>query len=110
MKSVRKKTLIPLGLSAVFLVPGIASAAVATDFQSLVDFIIGLIQLIVPLLIAIALVVFFWGIIKYLFAAGSEERKTSGRETMLWGIIALFLMVAVWGILKLIANTFGIAT
>lgn len=104
---IRTSSLIALS-SLFFCVPVVASAAVATDFRTLVDFLIGLIQIVIPLLIAIALIVFFWGIIRYIFAAGSEEVKISGRETMLWGVIALFLMVSVWGILKIIASTFGI--
>ncbi len=98
-----------LSFATLWSVPFITSAAVATDFQSLVYFLIGLIQIIIPLLIAIAIIVFFWGIIRYIFAAGNEQVKTSARETMLWGTIALFLMVSVWGILKIIANTFGIS-
>ncbi len=77
------------------------------------DTIAGVLSLIVnqilnPLigvLIASALVVFFIGVIKYIRVAG-EEDKNEAKRIMWWGIIALFVMVAVWGLVQIVINTF----
>ena len=63
--------------------------------------------LIAPILITLAVLWFFWGLITYLMGDVSEKEK--GRTTMIYGIITIFVMVAVFGLVQLIANTFGIA-
>ncbi len=62
---------------------------------------------IVPLLFAIAILVFVYGIVKFI---GSEEsaEKEDGKQFMMWGIIALAVMFSVWGIVKILGNTFGV--
>ena len=57
------------------------------------------------LLIVLALVVFLWGMIKYLRVAG-EEDKENAKRIMWWGIVALFVMVSVWGLVQILVNTF----
>ncbi len=56
----------------------------------------------------LALIFFFWGLAKYILSAGDEEKKTEGRNIMIYGVIALFVMVSVWGLTTLLGNTFGV--
>lgn len=66
---------------------------------------------VVPLLFAIAVVAFIWGAIKFFIIDVDEEAKREqGRQFMLWGIIALAVMISVWGLVKVLAVTFGIDT
>ena len=59
--------------------------------------------------IGLAIVFFFWGLAKYiLLNAGDEEKKKEGRNIMIWGVIALFIMVSIWGIVSVLADTFGV--
>ncbi|OHA16517.1 MAG: hypothetical protein A3G52_00230 [Candidatus Taylorbacteria bacterium RIFCSPLOWO2_12_FULL_43_20] len=58
---------------------------------------------------AVALLVFFWGVAKYIFLSGSEEAKARGKRIMTGGIIALFIMVSIWGIVEFIRKDFGIS-
>jgi hypothetical protein len=44
----------------------------------------------------------------YVLAAGDEEKKGKGRSIMIWGVIAIFVLVATWGIVRLIADVFGV--
>lgn len=76
-------------------------------FSELVGFIICYINRIIPLVIGVALLVFFWGIIRYIWSGG-EDAKAKGRNLMLWGVIALFVMVSIFGILAILKNSFGI--
>lgn len=62
---------------------------------------------LVPILITLALVVFFWGIVRYLWG-GSEADHAAGRKLMIAGLIALFVMVCVWGIINLAGAALGI--
>ncbi|MBP6925799.1 MAG: hypothetical protein KBC22_01930 [Candidatus Pacebacteria bacterium] len=63
---------------------------------------------VIPLLITVALVAFMYGVIEYLINAEDENKRKEGRKFMLWGIISLFVMLGIFGILQVLGNTFGI--
>jgi hypothetical protein len=46
--------------------------------------------------------------VKFIFAQGSEEAKADAKKIMLWGIVALFVMVSVWGLVRFIGNAFEV--
>lgn len=69
---------------------------------SIVDFLI-------PLLLAVAVLVFFWGLVKYIASASDEAAKESGKTLMIWGMIALFVMVAFWGIIGFVQDSLGLS-
>lgn len=56
---------------------------------------------IIPILIGLALLVFLWGIIKYITSAGEQDKK-SAIGYIINGIVALFFMVSIWGIVALL--------
>ena len=64
---------------------------------------------LITLLFALALVYFLYGMVEFMFNQTNEEKKTSGKSHMLWGIIGLTIMMGVWAILGIILNTFGIS-
>ena len=68
-----------------------------------------LLNFIIPILIALAVVYFIWGVIQYVTAKDEEKQKES-RKVMISGIIGLFVIVSIWGIIGLLTNTFGITT
>lgn len=63
---------------------------------------------VIPLLFALAMVMFIWGVIQYVINAQEEAKREKGRQFMIWGIIALAVMVSVWGLVGILRNTFGI--
>ncbi len=65
-----------------------------------------LIGSVVPLLFALAVVGFIYGIVKYFLNPDSEDKKNEGKKFMTWGLIALFVMVSMWGIVTLFTDTF----
>ncbi|MBX4215493.1 hypothetical protein KW797_00935 [Candidatus Parcubacteria bacterium] len=77
-----------------------------TTIDSIVVRFGNIIQLLVPIFITLAVLYFFWGLIQYI--KGDAEEKEKGRTTMIWGIIALFVMVSVFGLISLLGSTFGI--
>lgn len=91
-----KKVLI---LTGVLLAPSLASAQALTGVKIFTSSIGQVVDLLIPIVFAIALLVFFWGLAKYILAAGSEEAKAEGRRIMIGGLIALFIMSTVWGII-----------
>ena len=70
--------------------------------------ILQIINPLIPVLIGIGLIVFFWGIIQFVLNADSEEKRATGKQHMIWGIIGMFIMVSVWGIIYLLLDFFGV--
>jgi uncharacterized membrane protein len=68
-----------------------------------------LIATLIPIMITLAVLVFFWGLVKYIMSASDETAKEGGKNLMIWGMIALFVMVAFWGILGYFQNTLGLS-
>ncbi len=99
------KRLTILTLSALLFIPMVTFAAPQT-FPELVGLLVGFINLAVPIIIALAVLGFFWGVSQYIFSAGDTSKIEDGRKLMIYGIIALFVMVSIWGILRLLSNTF----
>lgn len=64
---------------------------------------------IIPLIFALAFVVFIWGVVKYFFLYGGEDTKRAeGRQFILWGIIGMVVLFSVWGFVNILLSTFGI--
>jgi len=63
---------------------------------------------VIVLCFAIALVVFLAGVFKYIKNASNEQARTEGGRHIVWGIVGMFIMIAVYGILHMITNTFGL--
>ncbi|MDB5238135.1 MAG: protein of unknown function with transrane region [Candidatus Kaiserbacteria bacterium] len=93
-----------LVLVVVLLLPSFAFAAAPRTFSDLADLIVSLFDAGVGLLITAALVIYLFGISRSIFKAG-EEGKEALRTYVLWGILTIFLMVSIWGILQLLQNT-----
>lgn len=95
---------------SLFLFPGLVFAqARFTDFRSLIDFFTqAIVGSIIPLLIGLAIVYFFWGVAKYIKNSDDESEREKARSYMVWGVIGLFVMISVWGLVGVLANTFGI--
>lgn len=62
---------------------------------------------LVPLAIGIGVIVFLFGLISFITAGADEEKRKGARNTIIWGIIILFVMVSVWGLVGVLENTFG---
>lgn len=100
MKNVLKK--ISIVSAGLLVVPFLVSAQVNTaGFEGLLYKIHKLISLTIPVLIALGVLGFMWGIVLYLFGKNKDEGKTF----MLWGIIALFVMTSVWGLVGILRGT-----
>jgi hypothetical protein len=96
------KRIIPWIISFTPLLAGAATVG------SVIDNLQGILNALIPLLMVAAFVVFLWGVVKFILAGGDEEKRKSAKNFIIYGLIGLFVMVAVWGIIKLVAGTFGV--
>lgn len=94
------------------LVPAFALAAAGdlplTSLGSALQKLKALMDLVVPILIGLAVIAFLWGVLRYVFSAGSEEKRKEGRNFMIYGLIGIVVMVSVWGLVAFVQSTFGL--
>jgi hypothetical protein len=75
-------------------------------------------EIAVPVLIALALALFLWGLVTFINSAGNEAVKqegkksnspiASGKQKMIWGIVGLVVIISIWGIINLLIMLTGI--
>lgn len=94
--------LLALGL---LLLPDIAFAQGVFD---LLDDLIYMADMLIPLLIGCAVIMFFWGLIKFIAHADDEKAVAEGKQFMLWGMIGLFVVVALWSIVGFVQRELGL--
>ncbi len=81
------------------------AAFAASDVNNALTKIGQLISQATPIVVALALLAFFWGLVTYIFGAGDAEKRKKGLGIMIWGIIALFVMLSVFGIINALQST-----
>ena len=111
MKKIKK--LIPLSVG---FLPMLAMATTLSFSKQLgnsgigkfINDIKGILNAVIPLLMIAATVFFLWGVLQFVTSGGDEEKRKEGRDHIIYGLIGLFVMVAVWGLVGAIQGTFGL--
>ena len=104
-KFMSKKKIISLVGFGAALTPMLAFAA--NTIGGMLVTILALVSAVLPVLISLAVVVFVWGVISYVIGA-DEEAKKKGRDKIIYGLIGLVVIFAMWGLIAIIAQTFQI--
>ena len=80
---------------------------VPANFKDLVfNFLIGcFVSPLIYITVFLAVLVFIWGVFKFMRAEG--DAKQAGRDFILWGIIGLFIMISLWGLVAVLTRTFN---
>jgi hypothetical protein len=101
-----------LALSAFFVVPAFAAAQGGINMSAITGYSNGIIDVInkilVPILMAIAFIVFLWGVYKYfIYGADSDAERATGKQFVLWGVIGFAVIFSVWGLVNVVRSVFG---
>jgi hypothetical protein len=75
--------------------------------EGIVWFFIDVLNNLIPLLIGLAVLLFIWGLFRY-FSTDSRDTKKQALRIIGYGIVSIFVMVSLWGIVYLIGRTIGI--
>jgi len=85
--------------------------AVDTDVSS-IDAIFNSVKSVlgalIPIFISLAVVYFIWEVFQYTIA-GDEDKKSAAKKGMIWGIIGLFIMISIWGLVGILTTSFGLS-
>ena len=76
-----------------------------STLSSIVSAVVSIINQLVGLVVGAALVVFLWGLARFILKAGDTTEHAKGRTLMIWGLIIFFVMGSLWGILRLLGSS-----
>lgn len=103
-----KKVIAAAGMS---LLPMLAFAqAKGIQLYNLQDVINGagrIINAIVPLIFAVAVLYMLWNIVKYIEAGtGDAKARDAARDQIIFAVVLLFVMMSIWGLVNILRGTF----
>jgi hypothetical protein len=79
------------------------------DLFGLAQLIVGIINnTIIYLIFALAVIFFMYHIAKYIYSGNDEAQRSESKTYLLYGIIVLTIMFSIYGVIGLVASTFGI--
>lgn len=91
-------------------ITAVSSGDQITSFCGLASLILGMLNsAVIPILVTIAIVFFIWGVIQYVINPNSSEEREKGQQYMIWGIVGLFVILSIWGLVAILTGTFGIS-
>ncbi len=99
----KKKNILNYLLAVYIFLPVFVFAQRVNDLMGLIDLVKGLFKAILPLMMTLAVIYFVWSLVLYMKEAG--EKQAEAREQMIWGIVILFVMVSVWGLVNILDKT-----
>lgn len=57
--------------------------------------------------VGITILYFLYGVVRYIIDLNNPDSKTTGRSHLFWGLIGLFIVLSVGGILNLLNGSLG---
>ena len=91
--------------------PRVAYAAVPPIPDDVKGFIakisLNILNPIILLMFGVATLYFIYGVLQYIWNPDNEEARETGRQSMLWGIVGMFVMVSVFGIMRFLISSIG---
>lgn len=79
-----------------------------TNFSELVNIFLDLALTAIPVITGLAFLVFLWGLAKFIFRIGGDEKAVKeGKNLMVWGLVALFVLLSLPAILAFIYGDIG---
>ncbi|MDB5189406.1 MAG: hypothetical protein JWL82_363 [Parcubacteria group bacterium] len=105
--SVAFLSLVPVAVNAAStVVPDTTGADKLGAFLLLIVYVID--RYLVPVIFALAFIVFIIGVYRYFIAGGAnEEKRAEGQKFVMWGLIGFVLMFSVWGLINLLVGSLG---
>lgn len=78
-------------------------------FVDIVNVIGDIVALLIPIIFALAIVYFFWGLAKYVRSAGDPKAAAEGKSIMIWGLLAIAVMASLYGLINWLQGIFNVS-
>lgn len=69
----------------------------------------GLVKLAIPIAYALCILFFFYGVANFIKQSGNPQAKEKNKDILIYGVIGIFLISSIWGIVAYIQSTLGIS-
>lgn len=77
-----------------------------TSFKGLVEFIVGFINILIPVLFGVLFLYIVWKIIDaWIIHADDDSKREEGRRLVITAVLVFVLMISTWGIVAMIKQT-----
>lgn len=106
MKSKKLFSFLFLAVLAAF--PLVSAAQGLSNVKALAEDALDVIAITIAIVFFLAILVFAWGVVKYISAAGDATKVKEARRILWWGIIGIFVLAAMFGIVRFIGSALGI--
>ncbi len=87
--------------------PFVAFAQNPNQLYGIITIVKNVLNYVMPIVIVLGVIYFIWNVIKYATNKEAEKREEA-REAMIYGLIGLFVIVSIWGIIGFIGSTLGV--
>jgi hypothetical protein len=94
-------------LSFCILTP-VVSFALLQGTASFLTAVKGLMNPIIAIMSGLAVIYFFWGMGQFILHAGDPKAVEEGRSKMIWGVVAIFVIFCIFGIINWLGGQIGI--
>lgn len=92
------------------LVVPVTTFAFFGDLKTMVGDVKVIVDKIYIIVFSLALIFFFWGMGQFILKAGDAKMREEGKQKMIWGVVVIFVMFSIFGIITFIGDELGIAS
>jgi hypothetical protein len=62
---------------------------------------------LIPFMGAVAFLSFVYGVGRFIRASGNEKDIKASKNFLIWGIVGMFVLATIWGIIAFLRSEFG---
>lgn len=88
--------------------PIAAFAQTLGNLRQLADSSLQILNVVITIVFVLAILVFGWGVVKYITSAGSPDKEKEARQFLWWGVIGIFVLASVFGLVKFLGSSVGV--
>ena len=87
-------------------IPSLAFAQAITDVNTLTYKLTNLGNVFIQILIAFAVIYIIFNVVRFITAEAGGDKRAGYQSGILWGIVGLFVILSIWGLVRILTNTF----
>ncbi len=95
-------------LATLILIPFSVHAEFFSTARMFIVSIFGIVQSMTLIAAGLGLLVFFFGLAQFILKSGDPASHEEGKNKIVWGLVALFVMFSIWGIIGFIQSELGV--
>jgi branched-subunit amino acid permease len=95
-------------VSILMAAPLAAFAQSLGNLQQIAQSSLSILNIVITIVFVLAILVFGWGVVKYVASAGDPAKEAEARQFLWWGVIGIFVLASVFGLVKFIGSSLNV--